>query len=189
MSCDFVYKITSKIVNLHLDWTVHDIFWIKRLSNIKLINVCANFTRFLIRSGIFFLAKKTWQNCKGRGEFACALPKLFLKFWKGHGEKPSFKVQMTGNPRWRSRRPRYKSVVYLPNFDTLVSAPELSLADAKNNPCRNMTIHLYRERQLWSGNQSVEIRYVNGSFIAGTSASSPGVPRQVLGAQYFRAFS
>ena len=48
---------------------------------------------------------------------------------------------------------------------------------AKNNPLRNMTTRLYRERQLWSGNESVEIRYVNGSFVAGTSASSPGVPR------------
>ena len=38
---------------------------------------------------------------------------------------------------------------------------------------------LYRERQLGSGNEIVEIRYVNGSFVAKTSASSPGVPRQV----------
>ena len=42
-----------------------------------------------------------------------------------------------------------------------------------------MTTQLYRERQLWSGNESVEIRYVNGSFVAGTSASSPGVPRHM----------
>ena len=35
---------------------------------------------------------------------------------------------------------------------------------------------LYRERQLWSGNESVKIRYVSGSFVAGTSALSPGVP-------------
>ena len=33
------------------------------------------------------------------------------------------------------------------------------------------------ERQLWSGDESVKIQYVNGSFVAGTSASSPGVPR------------
>ena len=39
---------------------------------------------------------------------------------------------------------------------------------------------LYRERQLWSGNEIVEIRYVSGSSVAGTSASSPGVPRQIL---------
>ena len=38
---------------------------------------------------------------------------------------------------------------------------------------------LYRERQLWSGNESVEIRYVSGSSVAGTSASSPGVPRHI----------
>ena len=42
-----------------------------------------------------------------------------------------------------------------------------------------MTTQLYRERQLWSGNESVEIRYVNGSFVAGTSASSPGLPRHI----------
>ena len=35
---------------------------------------------------------------------------------------------------------------------------------------------LYRERQLWIGNESVEIRYVNGRFVAGTSALSPGFP-------------
>ena len=28
---------------------------------------------------------------------------------------------------------------------------------------------LYRERQLWSGNDSVEIRYVSGSSVAETS--------------------
>ena len=42
-----------------------------------------------------------------------------------------------------------------------------------------MTTQLYRERQLWSGNEKVEIRYVNGSFVAGTSASPPGVPRHI----------
>ena len=49
----------------------------------------------------------------------------------------------------------------------------------KINPFRNMTTELYRERQLWSGNESVEIRYVNGSFVAETSATLPGVPRHV----------
>ena len=29
-------------------------------------------------------------------------------------------------------------------------------------------------------NEGVQIRYVNGSFVAGTSALSPGVPRHVL---------
>ena len=38
---------------------------------------------------------------------------------------------------------------------------------------------LYRERQLWSGNESVEIWYVSGSSVAGTSASSPVVPRHM----------
>ena len=51
--------------------------------------------------------------------------------------------------------------------------------DAKNNPFRNHDDTLYRERQLWSGNESVKIRYVSGSFVAGTSASSPGVPRHM----------
>ena len=66
------------------------------------------------------------------------------------------------------------------NFAILVPAPELSLSDAKNNPFRKMRDTLYRERQLWSGNEIVEIRYVSGSSVAGTSASSPGVPRQIL---------
>ena len=74
----------------------------------------------------------------------------------------------------------YKAAVHAPDFDTLVPAPELSLADAKNNPFRNMTTELFRERQLWSGNKSVEIRYVNGSYVAGTSALSLGVPRQMF---------
>ena len=47
--------------------------------------------------------------------------------------------------------------------------------ECKNNPFRYMPTQLFWERQLWSGNESVEIRYVNGSFVAGTS---PGVPRQ-----------
>ena len=34
---------------------------------------------------------------------------------------------------------------------------------------------LYRERQQWSGNESVKIRYVSDSFVAGTSALSPGI--------------
>ena len=36
-------------------------------------------------------------------------------------------VHMTGNARLRSRRLRYKAAVHVPDFDTLVSAPELSL--------------------------------------------------------------
>ena len=42
-----------------------------------------------------------------------------------------------------------------------------------------MTTELNRERQLQSGNENVEIRYVNSSFGAGTSASSPGVHRHI----------
>ena len=42
-----------------------------------------------------------------------------------------------------------------------------------------MTTQLNGERQLWSGNESVQIWYVNSSFVAGTSALSPGVPRHM----------
>ena len=87
--------------------------------------------------------------------------------------------QMKRNARWQRRRPRYRAVAYVPNFAILVPAPELSLSDGKNNPFRKMRDTLYRERQLWSGNESVEIRYVSGSSVAGTSASSPGVPRHI----------
>ena len=66
----------------------------------------------------------------------------------------------------------YKAAVHVTDFDTLVPAPELSLVDAKNNPFRNMM-------ESWNGNESAEIRYVNGSSVAGTSASSPGVPRHI----------
>ena len=43
-----------------------------------------------------------------------------------------------------------------------------------------MTTQLYRERQLWRGNESVKIRYVNGSFVAGMTAMSTGVHRHIL---------
>ena len=75
------------------------------------------------------------------------------------------------------RRPHYRAAAHIPNFTTLVPAPELSLSDAKNNPFRKMCDTLYRERQLWSGNEDGEIRYVSGSSVAGTSALLPGVPR------------
>ena len=35
--------------------------------------------------------------------------------------------------------------------------------------------------------ESVEIRYVNGSFVAGTSASSPGAPRHIHIYLYIKA--
>ena len=41
----------------------------------------------------------------------------------------------------------------------------LSLAEAKNDCFRNMTTQLYWEQKLWSGNKSVEIRYVNGGDV------------------------
>ena len=86
---------------------------------------------------------------------------------------------MTRNARWRSRRLRYRAAAHVPNFATLVPAPELSLSDAKHNPFRKMPDTLYPERHLWSRNESVEIRYMSGSSVAGTSASSPGVPRHM----------
>ena len=79
---------------------------------------------------------------------------------------------MARNARRQSRRPRYKAAAHVPDFDTLVPAPELSLADVKNNPFRIYNETLYREQQLWSGNESVKIWYVNGSFVAGTLALS-----------------
>ena len=87
--------------------------------------------------------------------------------------------KMTRNARWQSRRSRYKAAAHVPNFDILAPAPELSLVEAINIPFRNMTTQLYRERQLWSGSENVKIGYVSGSFVAGTSASYPGVPRQM----------
>ena len=57
-----------------------------------------------------------------------------------------------------------QSCLYVPDFDTLAPAPELSLVNPKNNLSRNMTTQLYRERQLWSGNESVEIRYVKAAL-------------------------
>ena len=41
-------------------------------------------------------------------------------------------------------------------------------------------IFCIRERQLRSGDENGEIRYVSGSSVAGTSASSPGVPRHIM---------
>ena len=86
---------------------------------------------------------------------------------------------MTRNARTRSRRPRYRAAARVPDFDTLVPVPELSLAIEKNNSFRNCDDKLHRERQLWTWNKNFEIRYVNGSFVAGTSASSPGVLRHM----------
>ena len=87
--------------------------------------------------------------------------------------------KMTRNARWQSRRSRYKAAAHVPNFDILAPAPELSLVEAINIPFRNMTTQLYRERQLWSGSENVKIGDVSGSFVAGTSASYPGVPRHI----------
>ena len=47
-----------------------------------------------------------------------------------------------------------------------------------------MTTELYRERQLWSGNEKVKIRYVSDNFVAGTSTLSPGVSRHIQTGPY-----
>ena len=83
---------------------------------------------------------------------------------------------MFRNARWRSR---YKTAAHVTDFDTLVPALVLSLVDAKNNAFRNYDDIMFGEQQLWSGNESVEIRYASGSSVAGTSALSPGVPRHM----------
>ena len=90
-------------------------------------------------------------------------------------------MYMTVNARWRNRR--YRSRAELP-FTYRISTLSFPLQSCrsrmqKNNPFRNMTTELNLERQLWSGNENVEIRYVNSSSGAGTSASSPGVYRHI----------
>ena len=56
------------------------------------------------------------------------------------------------NARWQNRRPRYKAAAHVPNFDTLVPAPELSLSDAKNNPL----IPLEKCATHWIGTTAME---------------------------------
>ena len=91
----------------------------------------------------------------------------------------SIYVHMTRNARWRSRRPRYRAAAHVPNFYTLVPAPELSLPIQCVVIISKGIIFCIRERPLLTGNESVEIRYVSGSSVAGTSTSSPGVPRHM----------
>ena len=62
-----------------------------------------------------------------------------------------------------------QSCLHVPDLDTLVPAPELSLPIQYCRHISKWIIVCIRERQLRSGNESVEIRYVNGSFVAGTS--------------------
>ena len=73
-----------------------------------------------------------------------------------------------------------KAAVHIPNFDTLVPAPELSLPIQL---CRHISKGIISLSASDSSgarkNESEEIRYVNGSFVAGTSVSSPGVPRHM----------
>ena len=77
---------------------------------------------------------------------------------------------MTVNARQRSRRLRSRDAFHVPDFNTLVPAPELSLVNAKK-----LSVYI----QLWSRDENVEIRYVNGSSVAETLASSPSVPYQM----------
>ena len=74
---------------------------------------------------------------------------------------------MTGNARWRSQRPSYRATNYVPDFDILVPAPELSLPIQFCRHAYKWIIFLHprvtaleweqecwnpvRERQLWSG--------------------------------------
>ena len=88
-------------------------------------------------------------------------------------------AHMTGNARLRSRRLRYKAIVHVPNFDTLVPALELSLLIQLCRHISEEIIFCIRYRQLCSGSENVEIRYVNGSSVAETLASSPSVPYQM----------
>ena len=46
-------------------------------------------------------------------------------------------------------------------------------------PLEIMTTYIVSGATALSGNVSAEIRYVNGSFVVGTSASSPGVLRHI----------
>ena len=69
--------------------------------------------------------------------------------------------------------------VHVPDFDTLVPARGLSLPIQL---CRHISkgiIFCIREWQLLSGIESVKTRYVSCSFVAGTSAPSPGAPRHI----------
>ena len=69
-------------------------------------------------------------------------------------------------------------------FTYRISALSFPLQSCRSQ-CNYVVIFLrvifcIRERQLWSGNESVEIRYVKGSFVADTSATLHGVPRHIL---------
>ena len=62
-------------------------------------------------------------------------------------------MYMTVNARWRNRRYRSGAAVHVPNFQHSRSPPCQSCRSRmqKNNPFRNMTTKLNRERQLWTG--------------------------------------
>ena len=87
---------------------------------------------------------------------------------------------MTRDARWRSRRLRYKAVVHVPDFVKIVPAPELSIPIQLCRHISKGVVFCIHKRQLWSENESVEIWYVNGSSVAGTSASSHGFSRHIV---------
>ena len=69
--------------------------------------------------------------------------------------------------------------VHVSDFDTLVPAPELSFGDVRNNPFRNMTTIFIGNDSSGEGTRVSKSDIVDGSFVAGTSAASPDVPRKI----------
>ena len=70
---------------------------------------------------------------------------------------------MTVNARWQSRRPRYRAVAPVTSYMFL-----------------NGEIWRHRSDSSVAGTRAIEIRYVNDSSGAGTTALSPGVHRHIL---------
>ena len=84
---------------------------------------------------------------------------------------------MTVNARWQSRRSRSRAAVHAPNF---YSSRSRSRAVAPMTSCF-FPLKTWRHRSDSSvaGTRAIEIRYVNGSSGAGTTALSPGVHRHM----------
>ena len=79
----------------------------------------------------------------------------------------SYEIHMTVNARWQSRRPRYRAVAPVTSYMFL-----------------NGEIWRHRSDSSVAGTRAIEIRYVNGSSVAGTTALSPGVHRHMLGVKF-----
>ena len=85
---------------------------------------------------------------------------------------------MKRNARRQSRRLCYKADVHVPDFDTLVPALELSLPIQFCRHVSNGIIFLHP--RVKAPEQEQECRNpVNGSFVAETSATLPGVHRHI----------